>query len=75
MRKALGLSYTVLSDPDTSAIKLYGVLNEKAGKLPHPASFVVDSKGIVRYRRVDEDYTKRPLSAELLNALDGIREP
>lgn len=50
-------------------IRSYGVLNEDRGTLPHPATFVLDERGVVLYRNVNPDYKERPDVAELLAAL------
>jgi YVTN family beta-propeller protein len=56
-------------DPDLAVIRRYGILNEEQGNIPHPTAAIVDRAGIVRYLRVDRDYTKRPSTTELLEAL------
>ena len=38
-------------------------------ELAIPASYVIDSDGIVRYASVDPDYTRRPEPSEILAAL------
>jgi hypothetical protein len=42
--------------------------------VPHPTAVVVDGEGVIRFFRLDVDYTRRPSSAELLEALDGLIE-
>ena len=37
-----------------------------------PARFIIDTAGVVRYARVDPDYTRRPEPQETLNHLRGI---
>lgn len=71
MREKMGLSFPTLVDADLAATKAYGILNEQNGKLPHPTALIVDKKGIVRFVRIDEDYSKRPPSEDLLTALKG----
>jgi len=41
-------------------------------ELPLPATFVLDSAGVVRYCSVDPDYTVRPEPDEVLAALRGL---
>ncbi len=65
----MGLEFVNLIDPQSTVIKRYGILNEKQGAIPHPATVVVDERGIVRFFAVDEDYTKRPANAEILASL------
>lgn len=59
-------------DPDLAAIRAYGVLNEKAGNIPHPTAVVIGKDGVVRYVRVDVDYKVRPAPEELLAALRAL---
>ena len=69
MREKMDLTFPLLMDPGSATIRRYGILNESHGEIPHPAAVVVDGDGIVRFERVDEDYTKRPTVTELLDAL------
>ena len=69
LRDKMNLSMSLLIDFDSATIRDYGVLNEEDGRIPHPAAFVIDREGIVRFRRVDKEYTKRPTIDEILSAL------
>jgi peroxiredoxin len=50
--KRRNITFPLLSDPDSKVIKAYGVLNARASGqmagIPHPGSFLIDQKGIVR---------------------------
>jgi peroxiredoxin len=72
MREKSGIRFPMLMDPDLATIKRYGILNEKEGNIPHPTALIIDREGIVRYRRLDADYTVRPSNDELLKALQGL---
>jgi hypothetical protein len=52
--------------------RLYGVLNDARGDLPHPTALVIDPGGIVRYWRQDVDFTRRPPTSELLAAVRAL---
>ena len=67
-----GLTIPLLSDADLTAIGAYGILNERQ-EIAHPASFVIDRGGVVRYAREDVDYRVRPAPDELLAALRALR--
>lgn len=71
LREQAGITFPLLMDPGSRTIKAYGLLNEDHGEIPHPAAIIVDTDGIVRYVRVDVQYTIRPRSKELLAALAG----
>ncbi len=69
----MGLTLVNLIDPGSKIISRYGILNEKEGEIPHPATVVVDREGIVRFFEMDEDYTKRPPNEKILAALKPER--
>lgn len=66
--------FLFLSDKDLSVIKRYGLLNpDGAGsgryQVPHPATYVIDREGIVRWMFVEVDYSIRPSNEDVLAAL------
>ena len=65
------LTFPILLDPENKISISYGLLNEDNPKVPHPTALVIDADGVIRYRRVDEDYRVRPSAQELLEALTG----
>ena len=46
------ITYPLLSDPDSTVIKAFGILNAKASGrqsgIPYPGTFVIDQKGTIR---------------------------
>jgi peroxiredoxin len=62
-----------LSDAGHKVINRYGILNEGSGNLPHPATYVIDKDGIVRWKAVNVDYRVRPTNQQILGALKNIR--
>ena len=56
-------------------IDRYGLLNEKAVEkavekaLPHPATYVIDREGVVRWKVVDVNYRVRPSNDAVREAL------
>jgi peroxiredoxin len=70
-----GIDYAMLSDADHKVIDAYGLLNDKAKRpIPHPATYVIDGKGIVRWKFVEVDYTKRPSNEEVLKEISNIEK-
>jgi peroxiredoxin len=65
----------LLSDPGHKVIDRYGLLNPQSRGLPHPATFVIDKDGIVRWRVVDVDYRERPDNDQILKALRSLNAP
>ena len=65
----MSLTMPILIDPGSKVIRSYGILNEDHGEIPHPSAFVIDREGIIRFKRMDEDYKMRPAADDLLAAL------
>jgi len=61
-----GIAYTLLSDEGSKIIRGFGLLNEGhppgsfGHGIPHPVTFVVDPKGVIRHRFSEETYRRRP---------------
>ena len=67
--------FVMLSDPDHAVIDRYGLFNENAPPnrpLPHPATYVIDKEGVVRYRFVEVDYRVRPTNEDILEVLKTL---
>lgn len=67
--------FVMLSDPDHRVIDRYGLLNPDAPPnrpVPHPATYVIDKEGIVRWGFVEEDYRVRPTNADILAVLEAL---
>ena len=65
--------FVMLSDPDHAVIDRYGLFNEDSGRsMPHPATYVIDKEGVVRYRFVEVDYKVRPTNEDILEVLKGL---
>jgi len=82
----LRLPFVLLSDVSFAAVDRYGVRDanvpeafRKRGisQLPRPSAFVIDARGIVRYKYVGKNAPDRPKNEDLLRALgeaDGLAE-
>jgi peroxiredoxin len=71
----VGLDYRVLSDPTLAAIDASGLRHEQeAGQPPiaHPASFLIDADGVVRWRDLTDNYRLRPRPDTILAAIDHL---
>ena len=62
-----------LSDPDHRVIDRYGLWNPAGKGWPHPATYVIDRQGLVRWKFVEVDYTARASNQQILQALAGLR--
>jgi peroxiredoxin len=61
-----------LSDAGHKVINRYGILNLGSRDLPHPATYVIDKGGIVRWKEVNVDYRVRPTNQQILAALKNL---
>lgn len=62
-----GLDFPFLSDLGHRVIDRYGLLNEKSNRgIPHPATYVLDRDGVVRWRFIEVDYKVRPSNEDVL---------
>jgi peroxiredoxin len=65
--------FPFLEDKNHRVIDRYGILNPESKGWPHPATYVIDRAGIVRWKFVEVDYRKRPSNEQILAALREIR--
>lgn len=66
--------YPLLSDPGHRVIDRYGLFNsEDRRNIPHPATYVIDRQGVVRWKFVEINYKVRPTNAMILEALAAVR--
>ena len=68
-----GFGFPLLADSGLAVTTAYGVLNDAGRNVAYPATFVIDRGGVVRYVRVDVDFTKRPPVADLLAFLARLK--
>jgi peroxiredoxin len=66
--------FTFLSDADHAVIARYGILNPSGTTrgIPHPATYVIDMDGMVRWRNVETDYRIRPTNTAILTAVRAL---
>ncbi len=66
-------TYTFLSDPDHKVIDRYGLLNPHDPRgIPHPTVFVIDTRGVVRWKFIELNYRIRPTNAMILDAVSKL---
>ena len=70
------LRMILLSDAGHAVINRYGLLNEAAAQkgrfLPHPTTYVIDRKGVVRWKFTEVDYKIRPTNEMVVEELKKI---
>ena len=66
--------FAFLSDPDHAVIARFGILNPSGGSrgIPHPATYVIDREGVVRWRDIETDYKIRPANEAILTAVRAL---
>jgi hypothetical protein len=73
-----GIHFPLLSDMDSKVIRSLGILNETIPAsnaffgIPHPGSFVLDTKGVIVAKYFEEDYRQRYTSADILTHQFGV---
>ena len=72
LSRQAGYTFTILSDPDTEAIRRYGLVHAGAGVDGHdiarPAEFLLDATGTVRWVNLTENYWVRARPEQILAA-------
>jgi peroxiredoxin len=71
----LGLGYRILADPNLTVIDAYGLRHDQGSGQPpiaHPATFLIDANGVVRWRNVTDNYRLRPRPQTIVAAIDRI---
>ena len=73
-----GITFPLLSDPESSAIIQLGLLNpnydpsSKYYGVPFPGVFLVNSKGIIVGKFAEENYRDRPLMEDLIESVNQL---
>jgi alkyl hydroperoxide reductase subunit AhpC len=65
--------FAFLEDKDHKVIDRYGILNPDSKGWPHPATFVIDPKGVVRWKFIEVDYKKRATNEQIRQQLAKIK--
>lgn len=70
--KKAKIQFRLLSDPESKTIEAYHVLNREAPSriegIPHPGTFVVDKRGVIRAKLFLEGYRDRHSTEALIEA-------
>lgn len=66
------IDFPLLADPESAVIHRYGLRNPEGRGWPHPAVYVIDRSGRVRWKFVETDYRIRPSNEEILKALEDL---
>lgn len=75
------IQFLLLSDKGSKTIDAYAVRNKEAPKgsrldgIPHPGTFLLDQKGVVRAKWFLEGYQKRHANKDLIDAAKKLDAP
>lgn len=72
------LDFPLLSDPDHRVIDRYGIFNmddPRGREITHPATYVIDGRGVVRWSFVEVNYRVRPSNDDILAELQALGMP
>ncbi len=72
-RFAGDLDFPMLEDKNHKVIDRYGILNPDGKGWPHQATYVIDQRGIVRWKFIETNYKKRATNEQILTSLREIR--
>jgi peroxiredoxin len=75
LAEELGLEFPILSDPDSTIVDAYGIRNRLLGVrsgVPHPAVFVIDRQGLVRFAEVRHNFRLRIAPSRILRELERL---
>ena len=64
----LGVQFLIIPVEKRKIIRSFGVLHPEEG-ISRPAVFIIDKKGLVRFRKIGIDYTDRPTVKLLIQIL------
>jgi peroxiredoxin len=67
-------SFPLLRDTDHKVIDRYGLLNPDGKGWPHPATYVIDRQGVVRWKFVEVNYQKRASNEQIRRERVGQAE-
>jgi peroxiredoxin len=66
-------TFPLLRDTDHKVIDRYGLLDPDGKGWPHPTTYVIDSKGVVRWKFTETNYTVRPTNKQILQELRKLK--
>lgn len=73
MGQTTGARFEILSDADRKVITSYGILNPaEHGGIAHPAIFIVDREGKIRFLHVGKDPMDRPPDETVIEELKKL---
>jgi peroxiredoxin len=76
LSKSQGYTFPILSDPQATAIRAYGILHAHGGEdgrdIARPAEFLADGTGTIRWENLTENLLARLRPQQALRAVDAM---
>ena len=72
-RFAGDLDFPMLEDKEHKVIDRYGIFNPDGKGWPHASTFLLDPKGVVRWKFIEVDYKKRASNEQIRRELAKIK--
>ena len=66
------IDFPLLEDVNHRVIDRYGLLNPTSKGWPHPATYVIDKQGVVRWKFVEVDSKVRPTNDMIVQAVSAL---
>lgn len=71
------IAFALLSDPDSKVIEAFGIRNlevkgSRIDGVPHPGTFLIDGKGVIRAKLFYEGYEKRHQAQDIAAAASDL---
>ena len=66
-------NFMFVTDPDFTFTQSYGLRWEAPGETSYPSTFVIDSKGIVKFVKISKSHGGRATAAETLAVLEKLK--
>jgi alkyl hydroperoxide reductase subunit AhpC len=69
----VGQTFPMLEDMNHKVIDRYGLLNPDGKGWPHPTTYVIDKKGIVRWKFTETNQSIRPSNKQIQQELRKLK--
>lgn len=66
--------FLFVTDPDYVFTEAYGLRWDAKRETAYPSTFITDTKGTIRFAKVSKSHGGRSSAAEVIEALDGLKQ-
>ena len=68
-----GVNFPLLDDADHKVIDRYGLFNPDGRGWPHPTTYVIDKRGVVRWKFTETNYRLRPTNKQIFAEVSKLK--